>query len=168
LTRRILLAARWAKCRLGWCAYRPYFDDGGCGGQCVDCGKIVGYTTHAAIRRYIERTGLVLLAALIAGQAMGQACDPGYDLLVRDGHPIGCVLANGTTTMQQPSDLDRAKAICEAHIECKPGLICGYSRYDANTQWVPGWEACEKVMKRFDREGEAADRALVEKVAGSK
>jgi len=42
-------------CRLGWCPCAPYEDDGGCGGQCTRCGKIVGYVTRAELRAYADR-----------------------------------------------------------------------------------------------------------------
>jgi hypothetical protein len=39
----------------GWCPCRHYEDAGGCGGQCVRCGKIVGYVTRAELRAYLDR-----------------------------------------------------------------------------------------------------------------
>ena len=40
-----------------WRSYpcRHYEDVGGCGGQCIRCGRIVGYVTRAQLRAYIER-----------------------------------------------------------------------------------------------------------------
>ena len=42
-------------CRFGRCPCRHYEDDGGCGGQCVRCGRIVGYVTRAQLRAYADR-----------------------------------------------------------------------------------------------------------------
>jgi hypothetical protein len=42
-------------CRFGQCACRHYEDAGGCGGQCVRCGRIVGYVTRAQLRAYADR-----------------------------------------------------------------------------------------------------------------
>jgi hypothetical protein len=39
----------------GHCPCRLYEDDGGCGGQCVRCGRIVGYVTRAELRAYADR-----------------------------------------------------------------------------------------------------------------
>jgi hypothetical protein len=39
----------------GNCPCRPYQDSGGCGGQCLRCGKIVGYVTNAELRTYADR-----------------------------------------------------------------------------------------------------------------
>lgn len=40
----------------GWCPCRHYEDVGGCGGQCIRCGKIVGYVTRAKLRAYADRS----------------------------------------------------------------------------------------------------------------
>lgn len=48
---------KWARqllCLAGLCSCIPYEDDGGCGGQCVHCGKIVGYVTREQLRRYAD------------------------------------------------------------------------------------------------------------------
>ena len=45
---------RWLFC-WGWCPCRHYEDAGGCGGQCIRCGKIVGYVTWAELRAYADR-----------------------------------------------------------------------------------------------------------------
>ena len=39
----------------GWCPCRHYEDEGGVGGQCVRCGRIVGYVTRAQLRAYADR-----------------------------------------------------------------------------------------------------------------
>ncbi len=39
----------------GWCPCRHYEDAGGCGGQCIRCGKVVGYVTRAQLRAYADR-----------------------------------------------------------------------------------------------------------------
>ena len=41
-------------CRGGRCPCRHYEDDGGIGGQCVRCGRIVGYVTIAQLRAYAD------------------------------------------------------------------------------------------------------------------
>lgn len=45
---------RWLTC-WGWCLCRPYADEGGCGGQCIRCGKITGYVTRDVIRAFMNR-----------------------------------------------------------------------------------------------------------------
>ena len=42
------------RCLLRMCPCRHYEDAGGCGGQCINCGKIVGYVTRAEIRTYLD------------------------------------------------------------------------------------------------------------------
>jgi hypothetical protein len=42
-------------CRLLTCTCVPYSDEGGCGGQCVRCGRVVGYVTRAQLRAYADR-----------------------------------------------------------------------------------------------------------------
>ncbi len=39
----------------GNCPCRHYEDANGCGGQCIRCGKIVGYVTNADLRAYADR-----------------------------------------------------------------------------------------------------------------
>jgi hypothetical protein len=50
---------RWLRrvfiCWTGLCPCRHYEDNGGCGGQCVRCGRVVGYVTHAELRNYANR-----------------------------------------------------------------------------------------------------------------
>jgi len=51
---------RWAnwfglRCLMRSCGCRHYEDEGGCGGQCVMCGKVVGYVTRAQLRAWSER-----------------------------------------------------------------------------------------------------------------
>ena len=47
----------WWRRLLCWgrCPCRHYEDDGGCGGQCVRCGRIVGYVTRAELRAFADR-----------------------------------------------------------------------------------------------------------------
>lgn len=45
---------RFPLCLAMLCPCRPYEDDGGCGGECIHCGKIFGYTSRADISAYIE------------------------------------------------------------------------------------------------------------------
>lgn len=39
----------------GQCPHRHYEDAGGCGGQCVRCGKVTGCVTRAELRAYVDR-----------------------------------------------------------------------------------------------------------------
>lgn len=42
---------RWLR---GGCPCRPYVDAGGCGGQCIECGRVVGYLTDAELREWCD------------------------------------------------------------------------------------------------------------------
>jgi hypothetical protein len=42
-------------CCWGHCPCRLYKDAGGIGGQCIRCGKIVGYVTRAELRAAADR-----------------------------------------------------------------------------------------------------------------
>lgn len=44
----------------GGCMCRPYADEGGCGGQCIQCGKVVGYVTRAELRAICDRSTAVI------------------------------------------------------------------------------------------------------------
>ena len=46
---------RITRCSTGMCPCEPYEDGGGCGGQCVRCGRIVGYVTREQLRAYADR-----------------------------------------------------------------------------------------------------------------
>lgn len=48
--------SRWfgLRCLMRMCPCRHYEDEGGCGGQCVNCGKVVGYVTRAQLRLYAD------------------------------------------------------------------------------------------------------------------
>jgi hypothetical protein len=41
-------------CALMLCPCRHYDDEGGCGGECIHCGRLFGYVTRAELRRYAE------------------------------------------------------------------------------------------------------------------
>lgn len=41
-------------CWIGVCLHKPFFDEGGCGGQCISCGKICGYVTRAQLRGFAD------------------------------------------------------------------------------------------------------------------
>lgn len=41
-------------CFVGLCPCEPYSDDGGCGGRCLRCGKIVGYVDRKTLRAYAD------------------------------------------------------------------------------------------------------------------
>ena len=43
------------RCWLRSCPCRHYEDAGGCGGQCVVCGRVVGYVTRTELRAYADR-----------------------------------------------------------------------------------------------------------------
>lgn len=47
---------RWwgLRCWLKRCPCRNYSDDGGAGGKCIECGRIVGYLTNAELRKLAE------------------------------------------------------------------------------------------------------------------
>jgi hypothetical protein len=49
---------RWFgwRCRWGMCPTKHYEDEEGSGGQCVDCGKVVGYLTNEELRAMLDRT----------------------------------------------------------------------------------------------------------------
>lgn len=46
---------RWLRCLMQMCPHEQRGDGTGCWGQCVDCGKRVGFVSSADLRAYIER-----------------------------------------------------------------------------------------------------------------
>lgn len=53
--------SRWfgLRCLLRMCPCRHYEDAGGCGGQCINCGKIVGYVTRAELRAWADGEAII-------------------------------------------------------------------------------------------------------------
>lgn len=46
---------RFLKCRLGWCGFRAAGDATGCWGQCIECGKRVGFVGAATLDAILDR-----------------------------------------------------------------------------------------------------------------
>lgn len=46
---------RWLKCKLGWCGFRTAGDATGCWGECVECGKRVGFVARATLDAITDR-----------------------------------------------------------------------------------------------------------------
>lgn len=51
--RRFLTWCFW----LGCTRCEPYETAEGCGGKCIDCGKVHGWVTRAELRAYADRIG---------------------------------------------------------------------------------------------------------------